>query len=106
MYIPPSSAASAAASSISQAASKDRSSGGQVDAAQITTSTQVEQVARGEAASPDRDAQGGGQGLGAHDRQPADGQPGHHPSAARSHSDAADMPVHDPEPPSELDIVG
>ena len=98
MQIPPSGAANAAAGSVSQATSKDRTSGSPSDVAHVPSATQIEQVARSEAASADRDAQGGGQGLGEH---------GQRNSKSESDAKAAAAVLHvPPEPPCELDIVG
>ena len=99
MQIPPSGAANAAAGIVSQATSKDRAAGTTADAAHIMAATQIERVARSEAASADRDAQGGGAGLDAR------GQPGSHSDTDARAADA-DLPVLPPEPPSQLDIVG
>jgi hypothetical protein len=101
MQIQPSWAANAAAGTVSQATSKDRAPGGAVEAAHVMASNQVERVARTESSSADRDAHGGGQGLGAH------GQPASEHQAATTGTQAADgMSVVAPEPPSQLDIIG
>lgn len=101
MQIQPSWAANAAAGNISQAASKDRSSGGAPEAAHIAATAGVERVAQSEAANADRDAQGGGQHLGQHG--------GNASPDELTTTDAytvSDMPVLPIEPPGELDIIG
>ena len=98
MQILPSGAANAAAGSVSQATSKDRSSGSPSDVAHVLSATQIEKVARSEATSADRDAQGGGQGLGDHGKRNSKDESDPVAAAAALH-----VP---PEPPCELDIVG
>ena len=100
MQIQPSWAANAAAGNVSQATSKDRAPGGAVEAAHVMASNQVERIARSEASSADRDAHGGGQGLGEH------GQPDSQDSHATAAQSAEGMSVVSPEPPSQLDIIG
>lgn len=96
-----STAATSAAASVSQASSKDRTTGGATDAA-ATTTNGVERIARAEASHADRDAQGGGEGL-----------PPRNPTSVEdelSIDDQTDLPLSplDPptDPPSLLDIVG
>jgi hypothetical protein len=102
MQIQPSTAASAAAGNVSQAASKDRASGGVADAAHASAPAGVERVARSEGASADRDAQGGGQGLDARGEHGAPAET----ALATGEAAACELPVSPPEPPSQLDIVG
>jgi len=100
MLIQPSIAAGAAAGSVAQAGSKDRASAASSDAASNALTTTVERVARGEGAQADRDAQGGGQGLGSHGSQ----------REAEAHSEGQEpsggLLARAPEPPSQLDIIG
>ncbi len=100
MQIQPSSAAGAAAGSVSQATSKDRAGGSAAaEGAAVANPTGVERVARGEETSADRDAQGGGAGLDRRPSQPATNTP--------PVKDAFDnLPVRPPEPPSQLDLLG
>ncbi|MGN6547763.1 MAG: hypothetical protein ACTHK7_22125 [Aureliella sp.] len=99
MQILPSTAASAAAGNVSQATSRDRGPGATSEAAHLASPNGVERIARGEAADADRDAQGGGQGLGARGEHAADTEA----SAAELNSG---LPVSSFEEPSQLDIVG
>jgi hypothetical protein len=101
MQIQPSSAASAAAGTVSQATSKDRGAGTAGETIQLAATNQIERVARSEAASADRDAQGGGAGLGRHGSENAENT-----SSTAVQSPPEDLPVAPPEPPSQLDIVG
>ena len=105
MQIQPSYAASAAAGNVSQATSKDRSSGATSEAAHLAPAAHVERVARAEQSSADRDAQGGGQGLGPHDRPKT---PEQSATATDFVADelADELSAHSAEPPGELDIIG
>lgn len=100
MQIPPSSAASAAAGNVSQATSKDRASSA-AEATADHSPAGFERLARSEASNPDRDAQGGGQGLGRDHRNPQAT-----PTEPTALQPKESLPVSPPEPPSELDIVG
>lgn len=99
MQIQPSMAAGAAAGSVAQAGSKDRAAAS-LDSAGNALAATVERVARGEGAQADRDAQGGGQGLG-HQGAPPD-------ETAQPNASAVEggLAVRAPEPPSQLDIIG
>lgn len=102
MQIQPTISAGAAAGSVSQSTSKDRASGSSsADAAAQPTPATIEQVARGEQASADRDAQGAGPGLSfkkTNKKKMAE----HEAQSPQWES----LPVKSPEPPSELDLLG
>lgn len=102
MQIQPTLSAGAAASSVAQSTTKDRVAGS--SAAEATTSPHqatVEQVAKSEQSSADRDAHGAGPAMSFkkdHKRNKDE-----HPA---KHNLADDLPVKSPEPPSQLDMIG
>lgn len=102
MQIQPTISAGAAAGSVSQSTSKDRTTGSSTaDAAAQPTPAAIEQVARSEQTSADRDAQGAGPSLSfkKENKKKNDGQD--EPTAPRE-----SLPVKSPEPPSQLDLLG
>ena len=102
MQIQPTISAGAAAGSVSQATTKDRAAGSSAaDAASQPTPATIEQVARSEQSSADRDAQGAGPSLDfkkSNKKKHADQAPEAKPRES--------LPVKSPEPPSQLDLLG
>ncbi len=103
MQIQPTIAAGAAAGSVSQSTSKDRAAGSSAaDAATQATPATIEQVARSEQSSADRDAQGAGPMLGFKKGNKKKGED----AEQQPPSDRQSLPVKSPEPPGELDLIG
>lgn len=102
MQIQPTISAGAAAGSVSQATTKDRAAGSSAaDAANQPAPALIEQVARSEQASADRDAQGAGPSL--------DFKKSNKKKTAEQEIDRRQheyLPVKSPEPPSQLDLLG
>ena len=102
MQIQPTISAGAAAGSVSQSTSKDRTTGSSAaDATAQPTPASIEQVARSEQSSADRDAQGAGPSLSfkKEHKKKHDGEG--QPAPPRE-----SLPVKSPEPPSQLDLLG
>jgi hypothetical protein len=102
MQIQPTVAAGSAAGSVSQASSKDRASA--ATSAESTTpspQTALEKVAQSEQSSSDRDAEGALYGR-ANKQNAKDGKP----NRTAEEPPHSGLPVKEPEPPSQLDIVG
>lgn len=102
MQIQPTVSAGAAAGTVSQSNSKDRTTGSSsADAASQPTPAVVEQVARSEQSSADRDAQGA---LPAMSFKKGSKKKPDQPEVVAKESES--LPVKSPEPPSELDLIG
>jgi len=103
MFVPATSSASQVASLAAQAASKDSQAEAAHSPAAAARSDMQAAVEKSSAASPDRDAQGQGDGL-PHDHQPRV------VDELELESQSAQAPTTSPqlphEPPSQLDIVG
>lgn len=106
MQIPLSITASAAASSVSQAGSKDRIAAALPEAAHDLGVMKIEQVAASEALNADRDAQGGGEGLGRQNQQADVNETLDSLAPAPQETQEPATRFLPPEPPCELDIVG
>ncbi len=101
MQIQPTISAGAAASSVAQSTSKDRTVGtGAADSAAGNNPGQVEKVAQSEQSNADRDAQGAGP-MGSFKKNTKK-KPEPPPVTPTEES----LPVKAPEPPSELDLIG
>ena len=102
MQILPTSAATSAAGNVAQATNKDRGPTSAGDTALGSPAAGVERLLKSEGASPDRDAQGAGDGLADRQRnrsaKPSDSEP--------LATIEEPLPVRAPEPPSQIDLIG
>lgn len=93
-----------AAAAASPAIVKDRSATATTSATELAATLATESVGKSEEACADRDAQGGGEGLG-HQAASSDAK-GRSPVSPIESDFESDLAAIPPDPPSQLDLLG
>lgn len=102
MQILPTSAATSAAGNVAQATSRDRGQASSTESTHLAPQAGVDRLFKSEGASPDRDAQGAGDGLGDRNRKKTAVDNVVDQAAFEQES----LPARSPEPPSQIDLLG